>query len=152
MASCRPYAPSDRDAVVSLWYRSWHAAFPDLQHPQPLLVWKERFEREIEPSAEVWVTEQDGDVAGFMALLVGQGVLDQLFIAPEWSRSGAGSALVVIAKARCPAGLTLSTLERNAMARAFYERHGFRSGERGVNRVNGQPTITYRWTPSTTAG
>lgn len=90
----------------------------------------------------------DGRLAGFLALVLHECVLDQLFVAPGMQGAGTGSALMTIAKERCPTGLTLSTLQRNAGARAFYERHGFRAGERGINRINGQPNITYRWPPA----
>jgi hypothetical protein len=40
-----------------------------------------------------------------------------------------------------------SRKETSMAARAFYVRHGFVEGPPGVNRVNGQPNVEYRWRP-----
>ena len=45
-----------------------------------------------------------------------------------------------------PRGLRLHTLQRNARAAAFYERHGFVRVKTGIGRV-GLPNAEYVWTP-----
>jgi hypothetical protein len=43
--------------------------------------------------------------------------------------------------------LRLTTLQLNAQARQFYEKHGFVAGATGVNLINGQPDVEYYWSP-----
>jgi hypothetical protein len=64
-----------------------------------------------------------------------------------WYRSWS-TALLAQARAASPGGLSLHALQANVAARAFYERHGFTVGETGINRINGQPNVEYRWTPA----
>lgn len=141
----RPYTPADLDDVVGHWYRTWHATFPKIVHPQNQAQWRERFRDDIASTEFVWVATVDGRIAGFLALDEGRGYLDQLFVDPAAQGRGVGGALLAKAKVLCPAGLTLHTLEQNHRARAFWERHGFQPTGAGVNPVNGQRNLEYRW-------
>ena len=94
----------DLEEVVQLWFRSWHQAFPDLRHPQPLAQWRARFRDEFVGHREIWLAEVDGRLAGFAALARHEGVLDQLFVAPTYQGRGVGTALLAHAKARVPNG------------------------------------------------
>ena len=77
------------------------------------------------PTDEVWVAvDADGSIVGLMALSAE--MLDQLYVAQDWTDRGIGTRLVELAKRRRPAGLDLYTLQVNANARRFYERRGFR--------------------------
>ena len=51
------------------------------------------------------------------------------------------------AKATCPEGLKLHTLQENMPARAFYERHNFQVGKLSINKINNQPNVEYYWMP-----
>ncbi len=147
VVTIRPYRPDDLDATVALWHRTWAATFPDLRHPQPLPAWTARFLDEILPRRQVWIAEDAGTIAGFMAVDVAQGYLDQLFVDPGCVSHGTGTALLEQAKRLCPRGLRLHTLQCNARARAFWKRHGFTPGATSTNAVNGQPNVEYRWQP-----
>lgn len=76
---------------------------------------------------EVFVAEQDGKVAGFAVLFLGdhEAELDGLFVEPENWRKGVGGALVDVAthEAR-KRGLALM-VTANPSARQFYEKCGF---------------------------
>lgn len=148
----RPYDPKDLDETVALWYRTWTRTFPDLEHPQTPDEWKARFRDEIVPRQTVWIAEIDGTIAGFMAMVKGAGYIDQMFVDEEFQGRGVGTALMAKAKELSPSGLSLHTLQRNTTACAFYERRGFRPGDTGINRVNGQPNVEYRWTPAVRPG
>ena len=141
----RPYEPADLDAVVDLWYRSWHTALPVLRHPHPIAEWRRRFREEISQQEAVWVAELDERLAGFLAMFEREGYVDQLYVEPELQGRGVGTALLAQARLISPGGLALHALQANTAARAFYERHGFVAGEPGTNRVNGQPNVAYRW-------
>ena len=143
----RRFEPADLDATVRLWHRTWAATFPTLAHPWPFDVWRERFVSDLLATTSVWVVEIEDQIVGFMALAVERGHLAQMFVDPDWQGRGIGTALMTLAKGTSPGGLTLHTLVRNLPARAFYERHGFVAGREGVNDVNGQPNVEYRWSP-----
>lgn len=146
----RPYRPDDLDAVVDLWFDTWHATFADLQYHEPKAEWRWRFESEIVAEERVYIAELGGRIAGFLAVKDrgdGHGYLHEIFIAPEFQRRGVGTVLMQLAKELAPAGLRLHTLQRNAQAAAFYERHGFVVVSTGVGRV-GLPNAQYAWTPA----
>ena len=117
----RPYRADDLDATVDLWYRTWHAAFPDLRHAEPIEEWRRRFETTIAVEERVYVVEVgDGRIAGFLSVADrggGQGHLHEIFVAPEFQRQGIGSLLMAKAKGLAPAGLRLKTLQRNTQGR-----------------------------------
>ena len=152
--SIRRYRPKDLEAVVDLWYRSWSTALPGLRHPHPIEEWQRRFREEISQEQAVWVAERacpeerGGRLAGFLAMYLPRGYVDQLYVEPALQGRGIGTALLAQARAASPGGLSLHALQANVSARAFYERHGFTAGEAGINRVNGQPNVEYRWTPT----
>src|SRR5579871_2629738 len=77
----------------------------------------------VVPRLEVWGAERDGAVLGFIALQ--DEWVEQLYIDPSIWRAGVGSMLLNHAKQRRPKGLKLWTFQRNALARAFYRKHGF---------------------------
>lgn len=144
----RPYQSSDLEAIVNLWYHTWHETFPHLSHPHPYSVWRTRFQAHLAVQATVWLAEVDNSIVGFIAILLSERSIDQLFVHPQYHDRGIGSALLNQAKQLCPQGLTLYTLQVNAKACAFYERHGFKRGRLSVNKFNGQPNVEYRWHPS----
>jgi putative acetyltransferase len=94
---------------------------------------------------EVWIAESDGVITGFLVL--GERTLDHLYVEPERTGSGIGTALLGHAKTRRPAGFTLWTFQANDGARRFYERHGLEpvlltDGEDNEERC---PDVLYRW-------
>jgi putative acetyltransferase len=147
----RLYQPTDLDATVDLWYRTWHHAFPDVVHPQSLEQWRTRFRDELAVQEEIWVVTEGETVVGFLALIPPTGYLHQIFVDPHSQGQGIGKLLLDHAKSRCPQGLTLHTAERNQAAREFYEAQGFVEGARGINPINGMADLEYRWQPEPTA-
>jgi len=144
----RPYRTEDEEAVVVLWWYSWHSIRHGLRHPQPLADWRTRWANEIAPRQAIVVVEDDGVVIGFAVADLPARVLTQIFVAPERKRDGIGRQLLGWAQRSMPAGFRLRTLEDNLASRAFYERHGLTAGDIQSNPVNGMSTIEYRWTPA----
>jgi ribosomal protein S18 acetylase RimI-like enzyme len=146
----RPYGADDLDRIVDLWYDTWHATFPDLRHHEPKEEWRRRFAEEIVPSERIFVAELQGQLAGFLAVKDDgeqRVYIHEIFVAPGFQRRGIGSTLMALAKELGPAGLRLHTLQRNDVALAFYERHGFVVASRGIGRV-GLPNMQLRWMPA----
>ncbi len=144
----RPYETRDISQAVDIWFGSWTATFPWLVPPWPHEQWQTRFEAKLAEGATVFVAEESREVVGFALLFENIGRLDQLFVRSDSQSRGIGTALLDVAKARCPRGLHLETQQANAGARRFYERHGFCGGRTGINKVNGQPNIEYGWAPA----
>lgn len=54
---------------------------------------------------EVWVAEEGGRIVGFVG--IEDGMLRHLWVHPEAQNRGFGTALLALAKQRCPGGLRL---------------------------------------------
>lgn len=139
----------DAEAVADVYVTSRRATydFPLAHSDAEIRDWVRGV---LVPTEEVWVAVAlDGSVIGLMALSAD--MVDQLYIAPDWTGRGIGSQLVALAKERRPTGLDLYTFQVNAGARQFYERHGFVEVSRGDGSGNeeGQPDVLYAWRPRT---
>jgi ribosomal protein S18 acetylase RimI-like enzyme len=91
-----------------------------------------------------WAARQGGRVVGYMRIEGDH--LDHLYVHPEAQGRGVGSALLGKARSLSPLRITLVTFQRNARARAFYEKHGFRPTRftEGDNE-EGEPDVQYLW-------
>ncbi|WP_377845753.1 GNAT family N-acetyltransferase [Bosea sp. UC22_33] len=96
-------------------------------------------------TGETWVAREAGRILGFLCL-DGED-LDQLYLLPGEVRRGIGSLLLAKARERSPERLHLFTFQRNAAARAFYERHGFQLVDLndGDRNEEGEPDALYAW-------
>jgi ribosomal protein S18 acetylase RimI-like enzyme len=133
------------EAVARLWRRSREASQPWLEARMGHTAEDDlRFFRgTIAAENDVWVAV-DGEVAGFLAIKGDR--LGWLYVDPAAQGRGLGSALLDMAKALSPAGLTLYTHQRNERARAFYERRGFRAVRFGVSPPpENEPDVLYRF-------
>jgi ribosomal protein S18 acetylase RimI-like enzyme len=91
-----------------------------------------------------WVARLGARVVGYM--LIDGEHLDHLYVHPEAQGQGVGAALLDKARSLSPRRLALVTFQRNAGARTFYEKHGFRplrftAGE----NEEGEPDVHYLW-------
>lgn len=137
--------PSELDALGALWFRSARAAhdyLPMLQalsEPEAVDIF-----RGFAADLELWVASRDGVIVGLLALE--NDCIDRLYVDPPAQGSGVGSRLLEHAKALRPAGLFLFTHQKNATARAFYERHGLRPTRFGISpEPESEPDVTYAW-------
>ncbi len=89
-----------------------------------------------------------GELLGF-AVLAGGDELDHLYLRPDVLRSGIGSRLLAEVREAAGGPLKLYVFQRNAAARAFYERHGFTAVafDDGSRDEEGEPDVLYRWSP-----
>ena len=145
MITLRPYRADDAEAVLALWWDSWHSIRRGLDHPDPLTHWRRRWIEDIVPSHAIVVAESEAAVVGFAAADLATRELSQIFIAPAHKRRGIGGRLLAWAQQQMPAGFTLHTLVDNVDSRTFYQRHGLVEGATRTNPHNGMDTIEYRW-------
>src|SRR5262245_10296937 len=94
---------------------------------------------------EVWVAEEGGRVAAFVA--VEGDLVGNLYVAPAMQRRGLGSALLDVVQRERPRGFRLWVFQRNAGARAFYEARGLVLVETTDGRANEErePDALYAW-------
>jgi putative acetyltransferase len=142
----RPYQPSDEDATIALWQRTWQLAYPAIDFAQRVDWWRERWRSELVPKAAIIVAEQAGEIAGFVTIDA-SGYLDQLVVAPDQWGSRLADTLVDEAKRRSPDHVTLLVNADNARAIRFYERNGFAHAGDDVNPSSGRPVLKMQWKP-----
>jgi phosphoribosyl-AMP cyclohydrolase len=143
----RAATAADASAVaeVMIASRRAHQPFAPLAHDEADV---RRWVRDILlPTHRVVAACREGDVAGFIAAHVADGVawIDQLHFAPGHTGLGGGSALLQQALAQLPRPVRLYTFEPNSGARRFYERHGFQAIEFGDGSGNEEhcPDVLY---------
>ncbi|MFD4021990.1 GNAT family N-acetyltransferase [Streptomyces sp. NPDC058576] len=148
----RPATARDAQAVTGVFLASRAAAMPYLPRihsDQDTLAWITHVV--LPTSTAVWVAEEvgeGGELLGF-AVLAGGDELDHLYLRPDSLRRGIGSRLLAEVRGAVDGPLGLYVFQRNAAARAFYERHGFTAvafDDGGRNEEN-EPDVLYRWTP-----
>lgn len=144
----RAGTPTDATALTDVFLAAMLHAVPGLPlaHTRAeIIVWMR--ERAIQGS-NVTVAEIGGVPAGFIRTEAGW--IHQLFVAPVHHRIGVGSALIspVLQAARAP--VRLWAFQRNAIARAFYERKGFAAElfTDGATNEERTPDVLYVWRPS----
>ena len=145
--SLRRYDPRDEDAAVALWLRAWQAAYPHLDFAARLDWWRERWRKELLPSADVVVATAAGEPIGFVTVDPRTLYLDQIVVAPEYWAAGVGAALMAVAKNLSPAGLDLDVNTDNARAIRFYGKQGFFIAGAGANPISGKPVHRMHWRP-----
>lgn len=128
----RPAHADDAEALTDLFLAAREAAYPQMPRPvhSPASVrdWFGQLLGErprtlsMPERRETWVADRDGRVAGFLVL--DPGWLDSLYVRPDLTGEGIGSALLDLAKSLRPAGFGLWVFETNLRAREFYRRHG----------------------------
>ncbi|MFE2973692.1 GNAT family N-acetyltransferase [Streptomyces sp. NPDC059258] len=157
----RPATAEDAEAVTRVFLDSRTAAMPYLPRihsDEDTLAWITHVV--LPASTAVWVAEEPGEdrrngdgkeggeLLGF-AVLAGGAELDHVYLRPDSLRRGIGSRLLAEVRRAADGPLSLYVFQRNATARAFYERHGFAAvafDDGGRNEEN-EPDVLYRWTP-----
>ncbi|MEW2180132.1 GNAT family N-acetyltransferase [Streptomyces sp. NPDC005406] len=143
----------DAERLTRLFLDSRAAAMPYLARvhsDEATLGWMTHV---VLPGTDVWVAElrESGGAArpvGFVSLDGEE--LEHLYLRPDMRRRGIGTLLLAKARERSPQGLALHAFQRNADARAFYERHGFTAVafDDGSRNEENEPDVRYRWSPS----
>jgi ribosomal protein S18 acetylase RimI-like enzyme len=135
---------ADMPAVARIHRAAFFGAMPDM----PALHTAEEdlafYSKEVFPACEVWLAEQNGVTAGFIAYR--SGWVDHLYVDPGYQGRGFGSLLLALAKEQSES-LRAWTFQCNLAARRFYERHAFRVERETDGRGNEEqrPDVLYVW-------
>lgn len=143
----RPAGKSDYQDLAALWFKSWMSIGISNETDLPREGVAERFNAEAGRWHLFAAVDEDGAIAGFLALLPEEGRIDQLFVAPDRKGQGIGAALLAFATSKMPLGIELTTHETNVPARKFYERHGFRQSGSEDDPAHRRVKIHYVWQP-----
>lgn len=135
---------TDAEALARLHRHTVRASLPflpELHTPEEDLAF---FADEMLPRREVWLAEEGGRVAGYIAFRPGW--IDHLFIHPDHQGAGLGPQLLKVALAD-GSERRLWTFQKNARARAFYEARGFvlETLTDGEGNEEKEPDALYVW-------
>jgi GNAT superfamily N-acetyltransferase len=145
----RPAVPEDAAEVAELHLAARLAAVPLMPPPvhgdEEVREWLRGRVTAPAQGEETWVAEAEGRVVGYAR--VSRDWLDDLYVAPAWTRRGVGSALLQLVMALRPGGFSLWVFETNTPAQAFYAHHGLFPAERTDGRDNEEkaPDIRMVW-------
>ena len=143
----RPATPDDAGAIADLYTAARVAAVP--QMPPALHTNAEDRSwysaRLTDGEHHAWVAEDGGVLLGFA--LCTATWLDGLYIRPDLTGRGIGTALLELVKATHPDGLGLWVFVSNEGAQRLYARHGFVEIERtdGADNEEKAPDIHLAW-------
>ena len=141
----RPYTAADEEVAIELWRRSWQHSYPDIDFSARLSWWRERWRKELVPSAKITLAERADALVGFVTIDPATGYLDQIVVAPEAWGVDVAEALLAEAKRICPEKIELHVNKDNARAIGFYDKHGFVVTGESTNPLSGRPVFAMRW-------
>jgi len=138
--------PRDANALADLHMKTRRESLPflpQIHNGAQTRSWMRDF---VLPGYNVWAVEVGDAIAGYIAL-DGE-IVDQLYVLPEYQHRGIGTCLLEKARQLSPHRLTLWCYQKNAVARAFYEKHGFVALQftDGTRNEEHEPDLLYGWT------
>lgn len=136
--------PADAEALARIHRHTVRVSLPflpELHTPAEDLAF---FANEMLPKREVWLAEQAGQLAGYIAFRPGW--IDHLFVHPDHQGRGVGPSLLRRAL-QDGAERRLWTFQKNTRARAFYEARGFVLEQLtdGEGNEEKEPDALYVW-------
>ena len=143
----RRFRDEDLDAVLGVWERSARDAYQFLDEAF-FAEEATEIQQTYMPTAETWVAEVDGLVAGFIALLDHE--VGGFFVDPSMQGSGIGRELMDHARG-LKGTLELSVFEKNALGRRFYKRYGFEAVGEEIEERTGERELRLRLPAGTTS-
>lgn len=107
--------------------------------------WKSNFEfvKKILPSADVYVSEEDNVIKGFIGVMDGSYVAG-LFVKKEYQGHGIGHELIDYCKSKYK-NLTLDVFLKNENALRFYKKNGFKVIDKKVNEDTEELEYTMKY-------
>lgn len=151
----RPAEGEDAEVLAETFWAARQAAYPAMPHSIHTREECSHWFREVlgvlprtipmPADRETWVAERDGEVVGYLVL--DPAWLDSLYVTPDLTGQGIGSALLDLAKSLRPGGFSLWVFETNEGARRFYARHGLVTVRRtdGSENEEKAPDLEMAW-------
>jgi ribosomal protein S18 acetylase RimI-like enzyme len=138
----QPWETRLLDDLVLMWRASFlHGV--GVRDPHTIQEQREFFMEQLLPDHELRVAMAGDTLVGFVAAT--QESVSQLYVRVGWHRQGIGTQLLDWAKAQSGGQLWLYAFQRNTVACAFYERHGFVAVARGVEPTWQLDDVKYAW-------
>ena len=128
--------------LVRMWRESFELGV-GVVDPHPIEQQEEFLLRKLVPGYDVRVAFLDGLLVGFVA--ASPESIAQLHVRKGFHRRGIGTQLLDWAKRQSHGSLWLYTFQRNTVAQAFYERHGFQVVARGHEPSWKLDDLKYEW-------
>ena len=139
----RSYRENDFPALCQIFLRAVRETASQHYSPSQIAAWAQVDEarwRQKMAESRVLVATVDERPVGFITAIGGD--IDLLFVAPEFMRQGAASALLNALFVQIPTG-TL-TVEASITARPCFERHGFVVVAEQEVQARGETFVNYR--------
>lgn len=136
----RKFKENDLDKVMSIWLNS-NLEVHSFVNPD---YWKEKFTdvKIMIPQAEVYVSENDGIINGFIGII--GDYIAGIFVNKSNRSTGIGTDLLNLAKIN-KEKLVLSVYEKNEAAITFYKNAGFKIKTIGIDNDTFQKEYTMIW-------
>jgi GNAT superfamily N-acetyltransferase len=143
------FRPEHAHELVRMWRESFEHGV-GIKDPHPIEEQERYLAEVVAKTNAIRVAFLEGMMVGFVA--ASPDSIAQCYVRKGFHRRGIGSRLVEWAKQQSRGSLWLYTFERNAIARAFYERHGFRIVARGHEPSWDLDDLRYEWTGTKAGG
>ena len=139
-ARIRKSLPTETEAIIKLWLNSNIQAHPFID--SGYWISNVDFMREALPSADVYIYEQEGEIAGFIGLNGHH--IEGLFVDPRHQSKGIGTSLIEFIKQQ-HFTLTLTTYKKNEKTQQFYRKHNFVVIKERIDNNTDEAELLMRW-------
>ena len=136
----RKFENKDLDQVMSIWLQVNMESHSFIEADY----WKNNYEmvREMIPKAEVLVSEENGQIRGFIGLI--DTYIAGIFVRAAEQSKGVGTGLLhTVMKSRD--NLRLNVYKKNMRAVSFYQHYGFQIINQGIDESTSEEEYTMEW-------
>ena len=136
----RRFENKDLDQVMSIWLQVNMESHSFIEADY----WKNNYEmvREMIPKAEVLVSEENGQIRGFIGLI--DTYIAGIFVRAAEQSKGVGTELLhTVMKSRD--NLRLTVYKKNMRAVSFYQHYGFQIINQGIDESTSEEEYTMEW-------
>ena len=136
----RRFENKDLDQVMSIWLQANMESHSFIESDY----WKNNYEmvREMLPKAEVFVSEENGQIRGFIGLI--DTCIAGIFVRAAEQSKGVGTGLLhTVMKSRD--NLRLNVYKKNMRAVSFYQHYGFQIKNQEIDESTSEEEYMMEW-------
>ncbi|MCI7150062.1 N-acetyltransferase [bacterium] len=136
----RRFENKDLDQVMSIWLQVNMESHSFIGADY----WKDNYEmvKDMIPKAEVLVSEENGQIRGFIGLI--DTYIAGIFVRAAEQSKGVGTGLLqTVMKSRD--NLRLNVYKKNMRAVSFYQHYGFQIINQGIDESTSEEEYTMEW-------